>query len=220
LIPVEKGKTMPETRRPSNVYTRAAKSLEEWIRDGIIVQDSKPSVYAYFQEYTVPGTSDRRIRKGFIAAGRIEDYSAGVIFRHEQTLSGPKADRMELCATRKRIRASFSCCTRFGGRVDAMLDVVAHAKTGSGKSATSMTWSIVLWTVTDAQTIESIQCELADKRLVIADGIIATKPLSRTEDECRGRAGRIDASAPYEKVMMTLFNTAGKRSNHFADTPA
>src|SRR6202047_2205745 len=96
LIPVEKGKTMPEDAPGNNVYTRAAKALEDWIRAGVIVRDVKPSLYAYFQVYTVPGTSDLRVRKAFIALARVEDYSSGVVFRHEQTLSGPKADRLEL----------------------------------------------------------------------------------------------------------------------------
>src|ERR1700693_4343671 len=90
LIPVEKGKSLPGDEPGNNVYTRAAQALEEWIRAGVIVRDPLPSLYAYFQEYQVPGTHDRRVRKGFIALGRVEDYSAGGIFRHEQTLSGPK----------------------------------------------------------------------------------------------------------------------------------
>ena len=36
------------------------------------------------------------MRKGFIALGAVEDYSRGVVHRHEQTLSGPKKDRLEL----------------------------------------------------------------------------------------------------------------------------
>src|ERR1700739_3808987 len=72
LIPVEKGKSRPEDTSSDNVYTRAAKTLEDWIREGIVAQDAAPSLYAYFQEYTVPGTSERRVRKGFIALGRIE----------------------------------------------------------------------------------------------------------------------------------------------------
>src|SRR5438034_3419619 len=34
--------------------------------------------------------------RGFIGAGKLEEYSARVVFRHEHTLSGPKADRLEL----------------------------------------------------------------------------------------------------------------------------
>src|SRR5260370_4763526 len=70
--------------------------MENWIRDQIVVQDPAPSFYSYTQEYTAPGTEERRTRRGFIGAGKLEEYSAGVVFRHEHTLSGPKADRLGL----------------------------------------------------------------------------------------------------------------------------
>ena len=38
---------------------------------------------------------NRTVAPGSVA-GAYQDYSAGVIFRHEHTLSGPKADRLEL----------------------------------------------------------------------------------------------------------------------------
>ena len=210
LIPVEKGKTLPEDSPENNVYTRAAKSLEEWIQAGVLVQDAAPSFYAYFQEYTVPGTSERRVRKGFIATGRIEDYSAGVVFRHEQTLSGPKADRMELLRhTQTHTGQLFMLYNDAAGRVDQLLDAAARAKPDV---EIRDEYDVVhrLWPVTDAKTIETIQRELADKKLVIADGHHRYETAMAYRDECRARAGRVDPNAPYEKVMMTLFNTAGK----------
>src|SRR6266576_2603510 len=89
--------------------------------------DTTPSLYVYFQEYTVPGTSDRRVRKGFIALGRVEDYSSGVVFRHEQTLSGPKADRLELLRhTRTHTGQLFMLYSDAAARVDALLDAAAR----------------------------------------------------------------------------------------------
>jgi uncharacterized protein (DUF1015 family) len=64
--------------------------------------------------------------------------------------------------------------------------------------------------MTDAQTLETIRHEMADQKLVIADGHHRYETALAYRDECRARAGRADANAPYEKVMMTLFNTAGK----------
>src|SRR5260370_36485103 len=96
LIIVEKGRVSPDDSAQNNVYTRAAAALESWIRDNILVQDPAPSFYAYTQEFIVPGTQERRTRRGFIGAGKLEDYSAGLVFRHEQTLSGPKPDRPQL----------------------------------------------------------------------------------------------------------------------------
>src|SRR5271170_1764728 len=79
-----------------NVYTRAASLLRDWIEAGVLERDAEPRLYAYFQKFTVPDTGEARERKGFIGLGAVEDYSAGVVHRHEQTLSGPKKDRMEL----------------------------------------------------------------------------------------------------------------------------
>ncbi len=175
LISVEKGKVLPGDTPGSDVYTRAARALEDWIRAGVIVRDATPSLYVYFQEYTVPGTSDRRVRKGFIALGRVEDYSSGVVFRHEQTLSGAAARGTPEVEVRDEYE-------------------VAHR----------------LWPVTNAKVIETIQNEMADKKLVIADGHHRYETALAYRDECRARDGRVDRNAPYEKVMMTLFNTMGK----------
>ena len=210
LIPIEKGKSLPSDTFTDNVYTRAAKTLEEWIRARVIVRDAAASLYAYFQEYAVPGTSERHVRKGFITVGRIEDYSAGVIFRHEQTLSGPKADRLELLRhTETHTGQLFMLYSDPAARVDSLLDDAARSKPDV---EVRDEYDVVhrLWPVTDTQTIESIRREMADKKLVIADGHHRYETALAYRDERRAREGRVEPNAPYEKVMMTLFNTAGK----------
>lgn len=210
LIPIEKGKSLPSDTPANNVYTRAAETLDEWIRAQVIVEDAAPSLYAHFQEYTVPGTSERRTRKGFIAVGRIEDYSAGVIFRHEQTLSGPKADRLELLRhTETHTGQLFMLYREPAARIDALLDTATKSK---AEVEVRDEYDVVhrLWPIIDAQTVESIRREMADKKLVIADGHHRYETALAYRDERRARAGRLDPKAPYEKVMMTLFNTAGE----------
>src|SRR5579872_1859450 len=122
LISVEKGRSFPTDTPQNNVYTRAAASLESWIRESVVVQDPVPSFYAYTQEYAVPGTGEQRTRRGFIGAGKLEEYSAGVVFRHEHTLSGPKADRLELLRhTRTHTGQLFMLYSDPQLRVDAIL---------------------------------------------------------------------------------------------------
>src|SRR5262249_23770816 len=96
LVRVILGERQPTDDIDNNVYTRAAGHMHDWIRDGILAQDPAPGFYAYSQEFTVPDTGDHAMRRGFIGLGKVEDYSAKVVFRHEQTLSGPKKDRLEL----------------------------------------------------------------------------------------------------------------------------
>ncbi len=96
LVRVILGERFDSDDASNNVYTRAAQYLDDWIRDGILAQDAAPGLYAYFQEFDVPDTGERAVRMGFIGVGKVEDYSAGIVHRHEQTLSGPKKDRLEL----------------------------------------------------------------------------------------------------------------------------
>src|SRR5207245_565434 len=95
LVRIILGKREP-CRDGDNVYTRATGYLRDWRREGIFLQDPQPSVYSYSQRFAALGAVTQYERRGFIALGKIEDYSAGVVFRHEQTLAKPKADRLDL----------------------------------------------------------------------------------------------------------------------------
>ena len=210
LIAVEKGGTSPADSPADNVYTRAEQALAQWIRGDILVRDSLPGMYVYFQEYTVPEGAERRTRKGFIALGRVEDYSAGVVFRHEQTLSGPKADRLELLRhTRTHTGQLFMLYTDPRRRVDALLNAAALA---AAPAEVCDEYGVIhrLWPVFDRDVIASIASEMAPAKLVIADGHHRYETALAYRDECRAKSVRRDPNAPQEKAMMTFFNTQGE----------
>ena len=98
LVRVILGKAEPGDDEQHNVYTRAAASLQHWRAEHVLARDAEPSIYLYTQTFKVPGDpEDTQLeRRGFIAAGQIEEYDKQVVFRHEQTLSKPKADRLNL----------------------------------------------------------------------------------------------------------------------------
>src|SRR6185437_14175206 len=56
LISIEKGKSFPSDSAEDNVYARGSRKLAEWLADGVLIQDAEPAIYAYFQNYTLPGT--------------------------------------------------------------------------------------------------------------------------------------------------------------------
>ncbi|HTC43149.1 MAG TPA: DUF1015 domain-containing protein [Candidatus Acidoferrales bacterium] len=208
LIAVEKGRTYKEDTAQSNVYTRAAASLNSWIAEHVIQQDSAPAFYGYSQEYEVPGTVLRRTRLGFIGAGKLEDYAANVIFRHEHTLSGPKADRLELLRhTRTHTGQLFMLYSDAHRRVDTVLE---EAQT-SQAPVTELTdeYGVIhrLWLITDPHRISAIQNAMSDQKLVIADGHHRYETSLNFRNECRTRAGKLIPDAPYEFSMMTFINT-------------
>jgi len=184
--------------------------LQDWIAQGVLVRDPAPAVYACFQEYATPHTRERKVRKGFIALGRIEDYEAGVVFRHEQTLASPKADRLELLRhTRTHTGQLFMLYADPELRVDALLDQVSRVP---APVQVRDEYDVLhqLWPVVDAEALERFRIEMNDKKLVIADGHHRYETALAYRNECRAGLGRTDLDAPHEKVMMTFFNTHGE----------
>jgi uncharacterized protein (DUF1015 family) len=211
LIAVEKGRAYPGDTPQNNVYTRAAAAIEDWIRNHVVVQDPVPSFYAYMQEYTVPGSEERRTRRGFIGAGKLEEYSAGVVFRHEHTLSGPKADRLELLRhTKTHTGQLFMLYSDSQRRIDAILTEAEAA----AAPATEMRdeYGVVhrLWVMAEPERVAAIQEAMEDQKLVIADGHHRYETALNYRNECRTRAGKIDPDASYERVMMTFVNTCSE----------
>src|SRR5882762_10439546 len=208
LIAVEKGRAYPSDAPQNNVYTRAAAAIENWIRDQIVVQDPAPSFYSYTQEYTAPGTEERRTRRGFIGAGKLEEYSAGVVFRHEHTLSGPKADRLELLRhTRTHTGQLFMLYSDATKRVDAILAEAESAAAPATEMRDEYGVLHRLWVIAEPQRVASIQKAMEDQKLVIADGHHRYETALNYRNERRARAGKIDPDAPYERAMMSFFNT-------------
>ncbi len=207
LVAIEKGRTFPDDTPQNNVYTRAAKALDVWIAKKVLVRESAPSLYVSEQQYEVPGTTECRVRRGIIALGRIEDYSAGVVFRHEQTLAGPKADRLELLRhTHAHTGQLFMLYSDPERAIDRLAEEISRANPAMDvRDEYGVTHR--LWVVSDAALITRIQHLLSDKKLMIADGHHRYETALAYRDECRARLGTTDRDAPHEKVMMTLVNT-------------
>ncbi|HTV57633.1 MAG TPA: DUF1015 domain-containing protein [Verrucomicrobiae bacterium] len=206
LIPVEKGKKLPGDSADNNVYTRAAKTVEEWLGAKILVQDAQPGIYIYTQEFTAPGTRTKSVRQGLIAAGRVEDYDAKVVFRHERTLSGPKADRIELLRrTRLQTGQLFLLYDDPARKIEEWID---QATRTSAPLEMTDEYGVAhrMWPVFDREAIATAQKELGDKKLVIADGHHRYETALQLRNEAREKSGKTDREAASEFAMMTFVN--------------
>src|SRR4051812_30538764 len=207
LITVEKGRAFPDDSSRDNVYTRAAAALQDWIRSHIVVQDPAPAFYVSSQKYTVPGTQAPRPRRGFIGAGNLEDYSAGIVFRHEQTLSGPKADRLELLRqTRMHTGQLFMLYSDPEQRIEAILK---EAESAAPATELRDEYGVVhrLWIIAEPERLAAIQRLMSAQKLVIADGHHRYETALNYRNERRAQNAGADLRAPYESAMMTFINT-------------
>jgi len=153
-----------------NVYQRAARHFREWIAEGILARDPEPGLYPYSQEFAMPETGEVLVRKGFIGLGPVEEYSKGVVYRHEQTLTGPKQDRLELLRhTRAHFGQIFMLYPDPAGEVDRILDESMRGAPIEEVRDEYLTIHRV-WKISEPARIEQIRGAMKDKRLLIADG--------------------------------------------------
>jgi uncharacterized protein (DUF1015 family) len=204
LVRIILGRREADDNKAHSVYTRAAESARQWRARGIFRQDSSPSLYAYSQSFkSLSGTDSERL--GFIALGRVEDYSAKVVFRHEQTLAKPKADRLDLLrATRAHYEQLF-LLYEDSGEIAALL---APTLKGPPTIEVADEYSVIhrVWQISDGVVIAAVQEKMHDKKLVIADGHHRYETALNYRDECRAASAGSNPDAPYEFVMMTLVN--------------
>jgi uncharacterized protein (DUF1015 family) len=208
LVRIILGKSLPADGDTENVYIRAAASFQNWRQTGVLRRDPEPSLYLYSQIFQLPGDAPANPapaeRRGFIALGRIEDYSAGVVFRHEQTLAKPKADRLDLLrATRAHFGQIFMLYSG-AGKVDALLD---SATARDVDIEVTDEYGVVhrLWKISNPSVIASVQGQMQDRKLIIADGHHRYETALAYRNERRAEADTgTGLPVPYDSAMMTF----------------
>ena len=186
-------------------YTHVSDTLRDWQRQGVLVRDSTPALYALRQEFTAPDGTDRR-RDGFFAALHLEDYEARVVRPHERTLAGPKADRLRVMrATGATLSPIFML---YEDRDDELAALLASAvdDQSAAQRANAAGVTNQLAPLCDDDLIRQVQAFLADRPLVIADGHHRYETCLAYRDERRAAAGSSDPSAHYESALIYLAN--------------
>ncbi len=202
LVRIIRAKKADQDSPPADVYSGAAENFKRWIETRILTSESEPALYPYYQEYGLPDQrSVRKERRGFIGLCLLEDYPARVVHRHEETLSGPKADRMELL---KRTRAHF-------GQVFFLYsDPEGTVEAALASESQSKPWEEVrdeydsrhcVWRVTDPTLIERVILAMRGKKLIIADGHHRYETALAYRNLRRAESGDTE---PAEYVMATF----------------
>jgi uncharacterized protein (DUF1015 family) len=203
-----------DVERGENVYMRAARDFSAWREQGVLAQEHEPCVFAYAQRFQVPGTGIVKERRGFIALGKLHDYAERVVFRHEQTLSKPKSDRLNLLkATRAHFGQIFMLYSDPSGSVEKTL----YDGKGTADAEVTDEYGVVhrLWRVNNPATIRLLTTAMADKKLIIADGHHRYETaLNYAKEHAAAATAQAELSAtglpqpPYPEaaVMMTFVN--------------
>lgn len=213
------GKEFEGDDATNNRYTRAAGFYSRWRDEGILIQDPSPGLYVYEQDYLVNEGVDRGARKkitGVVGAVKLEEFEKGVILPHEDTLPGPKQDRLELMrATGVNFSPIFALYSDPERRTDSLLQQATQALPRIDMVDDAGTRHR-LWSISNPGLIYLIVKEFRRKQLFIADGHhrYETALVYRNEMRARAKTGgdagstpeAVGWGAPYEYIMMLLVN--------------
>jgi len=191
-------------------YESAAGFLREWRAEGILVQGD-PAFYLYEQEFTLPGTSVLKKRRGVLGALELEEFG-DTVKPHEHTLSGPKEDRLKLLrAARANTSPIFGLFNDSDGWVEKVLE--SAGTTPPLLEATDhegVTQRI--WAVTDDETVNAIVAALEPEAIFIADGHhryeTALNYRNERKREVEAKGGTWTGAELDNQVMMMCVSTS------------
>ncbi len=161
----------PDHRADLDRYANAARQLERWQEEGILVRDPAPSFYAY--RMTTPGG---RATNGVIGALGIDERSAAETLPHELTLPRPKSDRLDLLrATRANLSPIWALSLSPGLTKTFERHLPPHAAATDEDGVRHE-----LWVIDEPSVIDAVREGVQSSPVVIADGHTATRRPSPT----------------------------------------
>lgn len=194
---------LPRPEGALNRYQHAARLIETWRREGILVQDERPTFYVVSQRFNARGLGER-IRYGLVARIRIEEDDSGRILPHERTMDAPRSDRLELlAATRTQLSQVFLLYSDPGGTVGGAVESVTTrpperwAVDDAGTEAR-------LWRLTDPEATDAIVKGMQERTCWIADGHHRYAASRALRDRMRAADGSAPGTRAYDYVMVFL----------------
>lgn len=152
-----------------NPAQNAAEILEKWKSEGVLIQDSLPGIYVYYQYFRLPGDHDERCRKGFIAQIKAYDWEEKQILRHENTIVSAVNDRIDLLqATEIQASPTHGLYADESSELEFHMDAAIASPLYELEDYQGV--REVLGVIHDAKVISKFLAVLADKKIILADG--------------------------------------------------
>lgn len=201
FVRLELNREEPGDNEQTNKYTRAAKYLKNWRSEGVLHAEAQPAIYVYHQTFDYAGRT--HTRRGFMCRVKLERFGQGKIYPHEETLAGPKADRLLLT---KACKANLSqIFGLFPDPANTAQEIAEAAIAGSPgvEAEDHLGVKHRMWTLTNPEVIAKVQEAMGPKPVFIADGHHRYETACNYRDELAAAAGgSLPTGHPANYVLM------------------
>jgi uncharacterized protein (DUF1015 family) len=202
VVRLELGEELPSDSAQNNKYTRAAAMLKNWLEEGILTREERPSFYLFQHRFSHRGVP--RNRWGLTARVRVQDWSLGDIRPHEVTFLQYTTDRLRLLqACRVNSSPVFGIIR---SKEDDFHSILSEMAVGEPISSAEDSYGVThnMWIVNGEAEIERIHRFCADKTLYIADGHHRYETSLAYQKERRAACTSFTGNEAFNFVMITL----------------
>ncbi len=210
IVRLNKGMQYEGDDEVNNCFTRAAKTLDEWIKKQVLVADEEPCFYLYEQVVTYKYTTYSNL--GFIGLLKLQDQNSGNILQCEKHNSKSKPARKNLL---KETGANFSTINCI--YMEYEKELMNKLKEISEKKEPDMSFktheTIVgedvnqrVWAIKDEATIKFICQRMKNHTFYIADGQTRYEAGLEYKKECEKNNPNHTGAEPYNYIMALFTN--------------
>jgi uncharacterized protein (DUF1015 family) len=194
-----------KNRDPDTDYSDAGCTLERWLAEGVLRQDSAPAIYAYNQEYEIE--EERKLQRGFVALLDLKHSGAGIL-PHERTFAEPKMDRLRLM---RKLECQDDLIYMLYTDERMTVNQILEEKTEGSPAIEAIDDDSVIhkvWAITEPQTLKRICGAMVAEELFIADGHHRFETSLNFLKECESRGWKPAARESFDMRLVTCFNSA------------
>jgi uncharacterized protein (DUF1015 family) len=186
-------------------YRRAAGYFRDWLKNRILIQEERPAIYFYSQEYKIRG--EKRLRLGFISLLDLENKDSS-IFGHEHTRLEPKEDRLRLL---KQAKANLSPIFVIFLDKKRIIQRTYQYHIQNKRPFIDMVddEKIIhkLWRIDSPEIIVAIQNSMAGENIFIADGHHRYEVACAYRDLMKKKLNSITGEEDFNYILTYFTNT-------------
>lgn len=206
VIRLELGEVYPSDSAENNRYTRAATTLKDWLKQGILIRGENPAFYIFNHRFSYQGVTQNRWE--LAASVRLAQWSSGRIRPHEIILPKPAVDRLNLLRScHVNLSPVLAMLPSEGeGLVSLLPYLVQNETVLEVTDQYGVTHN--MWIIDDELRIDKIAALCNDRVLYIADGHHRYETALRYQAEQQLRQPHYTGEERFNFVMINIMDAA------------
>ncbi|MER5813092.1 DUF1015 domain-containing protein [Streptomyces sp. NPDC002033] len=158
---------LPQARTPDARNEQAARTLNDWLAEGVLSADPQPALYVYEQRKA--GV----LQRGVIGALALSEAEAGIVLPHEDVMPDVVKDRAGLMrATSANLEPLLLTYLGDGPGTGAagVIEATVARRPPLLSTVTEDGFCHSLWAITDPAELAAVTADLGGRQALIADG--------------------------------------------------